>query len=259
VANPFCIKKCNFCIYDSTELNKNSDNFNYYYNIFLPNQIKLFKDVLEIRIPDTIYFGGGTPSIMSPEIMENIFNLIPNFRQIENKYIEIHPTHFSLLKLYKLIDYRFSYLSFGIQTVNDIILKEQSRQSFDTRKMQDYISIAKKNNITVSCDLLAFLHDDLDYDLEAFKDSFKYSIDTLQTDVICVYPFYKKIFSNPENEKEINQNYYFIHSLRELLLNIQCQQVKVFTKGRKDGKVTRGRDDKMGKKPVIHGGESLRQ
>jgi glycosyltransferase involved in cell wall biosynthesis len=36
-------------------------------------------------------------------------------------------------------------------------------------------------------------------------------------------------------------------------------KLRYLQKGRKDGKITRGREDKMEKKPVIHGGESLKQ
>jgi oxygen-independent coproporphyrinogen-3 oxidase len=219
VANPFCVKKCKFCIYNSIELKGHSDDFKYYYNVFLPDQIKQFKDILSIRVPDTIYFGGGTASLMSPEIMENIFSLIPNFRDIKSKYIEAHPAYFSFSKLQKLIDYNFSYISFGVQTIDETILKEQGRQPFD-ENLQEYISLAKKHNIVVNCDLLVFLDDNLENDMRAFRRSFEYLIGILQTDIITIYPYHKKVFFKPENEIEINQNLYFISSLRKEILNI---------------------------------------
>jgi len=220
IANPFCINKCKFCIYGSTKVDESPANYKKYYDDFLVKNITDFEDVLQIRTPDTVYFGGGTASLIPLNAMDKIFNAIPNFKQITHKYIEIHPAHFSLEKLNKLIDYGFTYLSFGIQTIDINILSEYNRKVFNTERLLKYIDEAKKHNIIVSCDLMAFLHDDLEKDTEAFKKSLSWVLEILQPSVVVVYPYYKKIFKIPFDEQEKEHNYLFGYSLRKNILEI---------------------------------------
>ena len=46
--------------------------------------LEFYKPVLSSDIIQLYFFGGGTPSLMSPETMRDIFDCIPNFK--ENSY-----------------------------------------------------------------------------------------------------------------------------------------------------------------------------
>src|SRR6056297_1618092 len=72
VANPFCLKKCKFCIYNSVIEKINSNCYKSYYDNFLINEIEGFKNILNNKTPDTVYFGGGTASFMTTKTMKNV-------------------------------------------------------------------------------------------------------------------------------------------------------------------------------------------
>ena len=144
IDNPFCIKKCKFCIYSPTETKIGSDLYKKYYTEMLPGEIEKFKEILNLRVPDSIYFGGGTASLMTEEIMEDIFSKIPNFKEIKNKVFENHPAMLTKRKIDIFAKYNFTYLSFGIQSFNKEIILEQSRILFNINKVQELIQYAKE-------------------------------------------------------------------------------------------------------------------
>lgn len=92
---PFCEKKCGYCDFFSVKLYKD--------NIFVQNFIKSL--LTEIRQKaylfkgqtiETVYFGGGTPSILAVDLLERIFNEISKFYTLATKIectIEINPEH----------------------------------------------------------------------------------------------------------------------------------------------------------------------
>jgi len=66
---PFCVKKCNYCDFVSFPFDKNLSKK--YFN-YLKKEVKLFLK----QYPDngkfcvyTLYFGGGTPSLIEPEYL----------------------------------------------------------------------------------------------------------------------------------------------------------------------------------------------
>ena len=89
VHSPFCLKICKYCMYKSIDIYKT--DLNLYENYFngLLKQIEDFRDIIECNQPDSIYFGGGTPSIMPFEILKKIANLIPHFNDIKVKVLKL--------------------------------------------------------------------------------------------------------------------------------------------------------------------------
>ena len=68
---PFCERKCNYC--DFTSL-KGTDNQIEKYVNYLLKEIEIYKkkyDLLEKQ--DTIYFGGGTPSLLPIDSLEKFY------------------------------------------------------------------------------------------------------------------------------------------------------------------------------------------
>ena len=83
---PFCKKKCVYCNFFPVSSLKNKDRF-------LPalvEEIDLRKGYLNDEIIDTVYFGGGTPSILSADEINLIINKIHNsFNISENPEITL--------------------------------------------------------------------------------------------------------------------------------------------------------------------------
>ena len=83
---PYCISKCPYCDFNSHKI-KNYDPDDWL--LAYENQIKYFKEYLisqnfkNVKL-SSIFFGGGTPSLMEPNLIEQILNFVNKiFRFIE--------------------------------------------------------------------------------------------------------------------------------------------------------------------------------
>jgi len=127
---PFCSKKCNYCDFYSIPYRNNiSNDF-----IFAQEKEWLIlekKYSLQNCLIKTIYFGGGTPSVLSLEQWEKInsnlikrFNLSPNLEWS----IECNPESFTFEKAMLWYEMGVNRLTFGIQSLNNNELKILGRQ-----------------------------------------------------------------------------------------------------------------------------------
>ena len=66
IHSPFCKEQCSYCTFKGTMFEKTP--FQRYYSEYLPNQIKFYEDILSSDLIISYFWGGGTPSLMSPEI-----------------------------------------------------------------------------------------------------------------------------------------------------------------------------------------------
>lgn len=122
---PFCEKKCKYCNFVSYCVN---DNIITQYVDKLLDEIK-FKLSKEILVT-SIYFGGGTPSLIDAELIEKILNQIKSCASISYKCeisIECNPNSATKEKLSKYYSYGFNRISFGAQTFDDDLLKKIGR------------------------------------------------------------------------------------------------------------------------------------
>ena len=89
---------------------------------------------------ETIYFGGGTPSLLKIKDIDDIFLTIENNYNLCNNTeitIEANPDDFSKEKLKSLSKTKINRISLGVQTLNDDALKlmrrvHSSKQSIDS-------------------------------------------------------------------------------------------------------------------------------
>ena len=126
---PFCKQKCKYC--DFTSFACKEDIYDEYFKC-LKKEITEKSDELDnenIEI-DTIYIGGGTPSIVPAEYIEDIINLIYekyNVSKIAEITIEANPGTIDKDKLEKYIEAGINRLSIGLQSTNDKLLKMLGR------------------------------------------------------------------------------------------------------------------------------------
>ncbi len=116
---PFCEKKCKYCSFCSFSLLKAKDE---YINALI-KEIKFF---YKNKPQKTIYFGGGTPSLLEIKDIEKIISNF-NFNSKTEITIEINPHKISKekLKTYKTLG--INRISVGIQSFDDKILKTIGR------------------------------------------------------------------------------------------------------------------------------------
>lgn len=116
---PFCKSKCKYCSFISSSKIDLKDE----YLKTLSDQIK---QDYENEQMNTIYFGGGTPSLLSVCEVGKILNHF-NFSQNTEITMETNPESVDYSYLRGLYDIGINRLSIGCQTFNDEILKQIGR------------------------------------------------------------------------------------------------------------------------------------
>lgn len=121
---PFCLSKCPYCDFNSYKLNDIAYNENFInaYLLELDNYYKL----LSQRKIKTIFFGGGTPSLMSIDFLSKIMKKIDYLWGIDRGIevsMEANPTTVEIGKFQDFKTLGINRLSIGIQSLNDDYLK----------------------------------------------------------------------------------------------------------------------------------------
>lgn len=152
---PFCRSRCSYCDF-ATDVYKKPEIVEDYVSAI----VKEIESFPFRRIADTIYFGGGTPSLLTPAQLEKILSAVHRtFSVHENSEVtmEMNPATVSLetLKAYKSLG--VNRASFGAQTFDDTELKRLGRKhtAKDVRETIELLRQADFSN--VSFDLIAGL------------------------------------------------------------------------------------------------------
>lgn len=120
---PYCISKCPYCDFNSYKFEKIaiSENFLNAYLAELENYHKL----LPHKRIKTIFFGGGTPSLMSKKFLSTLMEKINDLWGINDNIeisMEANPTTVEINKFSEFHSIGINRLSIGIQSLNDEIL-----------------------------------------------------------------------------------------------------------------------------------------
>lgn len=149
---PFCKSRCSYCDFHSGVQLALLDRFVEALRAELASRVSYLKnDPLE-----TIYFGGGTPSLLRTEHLSTIFESIQNYWDISNCKeitLEANPDDLSEEKLEKLSKLPINRLSIGIQSFNDNELKILRRRH-TAQQAVDAVKNAQKYFSNISIDLM---------------------------------------------------------------------------------------------------------
>lgn len=117
---PFCVKKCRYCdFYSCTDVERIPAFLS-----CLGNEIRLRSDFS--RQIDTIYFGGGTPSILNPVDLAAILDTVRlhyNVRANAEITVEMNPGTLEHGYFKELVQAGVNRISIGVQSFNDKKLK----------------------------------------------------------------------------------------------------------------------------------------
>ena len=143
---PFCIRKCNYCSFVSGYDIKNKDK----YIIALSKEIEhRYKG----EILDTLYLGGGTPSLLYPEDIERIINLF-NINNKTEITIETNPETVTFEKFQGYKKLKINRISLGVQTFDNNLLKIINRPH-NEQVIYNAVDIIKKSGFdNISIDLI---------------------------------------------------------------------------------------------------------
>jgi oxygen-independent coproporphyrinogen-3 oxidase len=153
---PFCKSRCSYCDF-ATDVWRSSEAVERYVNALCDEIPGTTSARTEI---DTIYFGGGTPSLLSGEQVARILKTVDtNFVIEENAEITLEMNPATVSKQ-TLADYRrlgINRASFGVQTFNESDLKLLAR-GHDAQDARTTFKLLRESGFdNVSFDLIAGL------------------------------------------------------------------------------------------------------
>ena len=150
---PFCNSKCPYC--DFYSINLYEDSLNAYVDKIC-SELLYYSNMVEKEI-DTIYFGGGTPSLLRIEHFEKILGFIYKYFNVKKEIeitLEVNPTTRNNLDFIGLRTLGINRLSIGLQSANDNELKKLGRKH-TVSDAENTIRLAKTKGFeNISLDLM---------------------------------------------------------------------------------------------------------
>lgn len=164
---PFCVTRCSYCPYYTTPYNSTLVKE---YLECLEKEIHKFKDTAYAKstVFDSIYFGGGTPSLLNSEEIKRITHtLFSNFNFATNGEFsfESNPSTLTEDKIIALKNSGINRVSLGIQTFNNRLLKELNC-AHTSEKANSVINLLLKHNFIVNLDMIYGLIGQSKFDFE---------------------------------------------------------------------------------------------
>lgn len=115
---PFCKQACSYCDFHFSTLLKNKPAI----IDAICKEIILRKDYLNTTAIESIYFGGGTPSLLNKKELGQIFSVLSrhfSWNQMAEITLECNPDDLNKVKLKELKEAGINRLSIGLQSFNE--------------------------------------------------------------------------------------------------------------------------------------------
>ncbi len=179
---PYCFERCYYCYTHARKLENEKD-----LDIYTEKLIKyfhFFKPTFKKEVFDNLYIGGGTPSVLSEELLEKTLKEIFSCFNFTNKgemTLENDPRNSSLGKLKIIKKYGITRVSFGIQTFNCDVLKINNRTHQSKKQVKKSVADARQVGFEcINVDLIVGLYGESKKSiLESLKEAIKLNPDTI--------------------------------------------------------------------------------
>lgn len=199
---PFCAMKCNYCDFLSFQGNNNTMN-QYVQALYL--EIESFSYIKEEYEVVSIFIGGGTPSILQPELITTIMDRIYDsfcLKADAEITIEMNPGTVTYDKLKQYKEAGINRLSIGLQSADENQLKILGRIHTYEEFLQNYQWARQLQFDNISIDIMQALPGQ---NLESYKKTLNKVI-ALKPDHISAYSLIIEEGTNfYDNDPIINQ------------------------------------------------------
>jgi len=138
---PFCRHKCSYCDFMSGT------------NIGLRRRYINHLRSGKIDPPTTLYFGGGTPSILTPDEIAEIYDIVGS-PSVEEWTVECNPEDMTFEWLSALHDIGVSRLSVGVQSLNDDELRWMERRHSASDSLRALTDARRAGFSNISADII---------------------------------------------------------------------------------------------------------
>lgn len=149
---PFCKQACHYCDFHfSTSMGKKEAMVS-----ALKKELELRKHEFKDELVETIYFGGGTPSVLTSEEINGIIDTVYlHYTVVENPEItlEANPDDLSEERIIQLSESPINRLSIGIQSFFDEDLRMMNR-AHSSKEAEGALEIATRFFDNISIDLI---------------------------------------------------------------------------------------------------------
>ncbi len=152
---PYCIQRCLYCdfsTYEQTQIFPPQE-----YIQLLLEEMRQKSNYFKAQDVDTIYFGGGTPSLVPPELLKKVIEGLASYgfkpKPTAEITIEINPATISVEKMQAYKELGINRYSVGAQTFNDSLLKKLGREH-TAQQTRETLSLLKAQTSNFNFDIL---------------------------------------------------------------------------------------------------------
>ncbi len=158
--SPYCIQRCAYCFYKTVTLRESQLAEIDRYIDAVCQEIRLSANRFHMkeRPVDSIYFGGGTPTLLNKRNMARIIECLHENLNIDNPEftVEAEPVTFTQKKADMLKEFGVNRINLGIQSFKDEIVELTGRKDTENQTLQA-IDMAKNTGAVVNIDLISGL------------------------------------------------------------------------------------------------------
>ncbi len=183
---PFCRKRCHFC-YFRVYTDKNADDIKGYLDAGI-EELKIYaaSKLIHGRMPQFIYFGGGTPSYLSISQLQSLTSrmkeLLP-WDEAEEVTFECEPGTLTEQKLAALLEIGVTRLSLGVENFDSHILEINGRAHRTVEIYRAYNCARSIGFPQINIDLIAGMVEETD---DNWRENVRKTIELLP-DSVTIY------------------------------------------------------------------------
>ncbi len=183
---PFCRKRCYFC-YFRVYTDKNAAEIRAYIDAGMREfQIMAERPYLQGRKPKFVYFGGGTPSYLSVDQLQDLTDRMKScmpWDEAEEVAFECEPGTLTEKKLERIRDIGVTRLSLGVESFDDHILELNGRAHRGKEIERSYAFAKSLGFPQINIDLIAGMMDETE---DNWKRVVERAIE-LEPDCVTIY------------------------------------------------------------------------
>lgn len=154
---PYCLQRCTYCDFATYEKSQILPPEDYVRLVKEEMFQKISSSSLRNRTIDTVYFGGGTPSLIPAELIISLLEELEKYgmrkRPDAEVTIEINPATVDTTKMNLYLKAGINRFSVGAQTFDDSLLKSVHREH-NAQQTRETLRLLKSLDVNYSFDLL---------------------------------------------------------------------------------------------------------
>jgi oxygen-independent coproporphyrinogen-3 oxidase len=221
VHSPYCVQRCAYCHYKTTTLGESRKAEIDRYVSAVCREIELATQRFHLgeRPVTSVYFGGGTPTLLSRDNLSRIMECLQKHLRFADPEItfEGEPVTLTQAKADHLQRLGANRISLGIQSFKDEIVLKTGRQDTEEQAFKA-IEIAKGTGAVINVDLMSGLAGETDetwaYTVERALAAGVHSLTVYKTELYANTEYYAQIRKNtlalPPDEDELR---YIAHAI----------------------------------------------